>query len=231
VAVQVQRAEVLGTFAPGAEPAFLANAELKFWATVLTPRAKDELATMLHFQRLSSSSPSQTVKGVSRESRFDLYPLEEVQAALYARADRETLWELDILWPGGSAGKQLALQAWPPPRSSAAELPSSDKTEQLPAELSFISGMDATRVTFQVRYLKDEPSYALRQKYKAEYPKHQMFPKAFCKNSKCNLSGHTFFVCPRLSRCGADVSLLVPASARLGSCQCCSLGRVSPSQS
>ncbi len=57
VAVQVQRAEVLGTFAPGAEPAVLANAELKFWATVLTPQAKDELATMLHFQRLSSRFP------------------------------------------------------------------------------------------------------------------------------------------------------------------------------
>ena len=201
VAVQVQRAEVLGTFAPGAEPAVLANAELKFWATILTPRAKDELATMLHFQRLSSRSPSQTGKGVSRATRFDLYPLEEVRAALYARADRETLWELDILWPGGSAGKQ---QARPPPRSAAAEPPSSDKPEQPPAALSFISSMDGSRVTFPVRHLKDEPSYALRQKYEAEYLKHQVFPKAFCKNSNCKLSGHTFFVCPRLSKCGAD---------------------------
>ncbi len=119
----------------------------------------------------------------------------------------ETLWELDILWPGGSAGKQLASQAQPPPRSAAAEPPSSEKTEQPPAEpLSFISGMDGTRVTFPVRNLKDEPSYALRQKYEAdsEYLKHQVFPKAFYKNSKCNLSGHTFFVCPRLSKCGAD---------------------------
>ncbi len=31
-----------------------------------------------------------------------------------------------------------------------------------------------------------------------------MFPKAFCKNSNCKLSGHTLFVCPRLSKCGAD---------------------------
>jgi hypothetical protein len=64
--------------------------------------------------------------------------------------------------------------------------------------------MDGSRVTFPVRHLKDEPSYALRQKYEAEYLKHQVFPKAFCKNSNCKLSGHTFFVCPRLSKCGAD---------------------------
>jgi hypothetical protein len=64
--------------------------------------------------------------------------------------------------------------------------------------------MDGSRVTFPVRYLKDEPSYALRQKYEAEYLKHQVFPKASCKNSNCKLSGHTFFVCPRISKSGAD---------------------------
>jgi hypothetical protein len=185
--VQVQRAEVLGTFAPGAEPAVLANAELKFWATIFTPRAKVELAAALHLQGLSSRAHSPITRTISRAPRFDLYPLADVRAALHARADRETSWELDILWPAGTAGKQQMQQVRPTHRGAAAGLPGTDKAEQPTAELSFISSMDGSRVSFPVRYLKDEPSYALRQKYEAEYIKHQVFPKAFCKNTKCQL--------------------------------------------
>ena len=203
VAVQVQRAEVLGTFTPGAEPAVLANAELKFWATVLTPQAKDELAAMLHFHGALAG-------GSSPPSRFDLYPLAEVRKVLYARADRETPWERDIVWPGGStggyAGKQPARASSNPGQrpSSGASNPGSTpgKEDQASAGWSFNSAFDGTRVTFLVRYLKDEPSYTLRQKYEAEYLKHQLFPKALCKH--CGMQGHTLFVCPRFSKCRND---------------------------
>jgi hypothetical protein len=192
----------LGTFTPGAEPAVLANAELKFWATVLTPQAKDELATRLHLQELLKGCSSQ-------QSRFDVYPLTEVRKVLYARADRETPWERDIIWPGGAAGsssgKQQArptLQPGQRPSSGASNPGSTDKDEQATAGWSFNSALDGTRVTFPVKYLKDEPSYTLRQKYEAEYLKHQLFPKAVCK--KCGMQGHTLFVCPRFSKCRAD---------------------------
>ncbi len=74
VAVQSQRAKVLGTFAPGAEPAVLANAELKFWATILTQLEEDVLATMLHFH--GSGSLAQATQGGLQASRFDLYQLD-----------------------------------------------------------------------------------------------------------------------------------------------------------
>jgi hypothetical protein len=61
--------------------------------TVLTPQAKDELAARLHFQEILKG-------GSSQQSRFDVYPLAEVRKVLYARADRETPWERDIIWPG-----------------------------------------------------------------------------------------------------------------------------------
>ncbi len=214
VAVQVQRAAVLGKFTPGADQAVLDNAELKFWATILTPQAKDELAATLYLHEVVAQAPSQLSREFTRTSRFDLYPLEAVRAALYARADRETPWDLDILWPGGAAGghagKQSARgQAAVPyaTRSSPAAghtAASLSKEEPNKAGLSFISGLDGTRVKIPVRHLKDEPSYSLRQKYEAEYLKHQVFPKAVCQNSKCQMQGHTLYVCPRLSRCNED---------------------------
>jgi hypothetical protein len=51
-------------------------------------------------------------------------------------------------------------QVRPTQRCAAAGLPGADKAEQPTAELSFISSTDGTRVSFPVRYLKDEPSYA-----------------------------------------------------------------------
>jgi hypothetical protein len=212
VATQVERAEILGRFAPGAEPAVLVNAELKFWNTVLTPQAKDALVERLYLQGVVAMAQSQQSKSLSRLSRFDLYPLDEVRTALHARAGRETPWDLDILWPGctanGPAGKQAArgpttAQAGSRrgPAAGAAVL-SSTQDEPSMSGLSFVSSLDRTRVQFPVRFLKDEPSYSLRQKYEAEYLRHQVFPKAVCKS--CGQPGHTMFVCPRLSKCNDD---------------------------
>ena len=211
VAMQVQRAEELGKFAPGAEPAVLVNAELKFWNTVLTPQAKDALAERLFYQRLVVGARSQQSQDLPRLSRFDLYPLAEVRAALQARADRETPWDLDIIWPGGtvnsttkqSARGPTASPAWARPSGlPGAVATSTSQDEQSTSGFSFISSLDRTRVKFPVRYLKDEPSYSLRLKYETEYLKHQVFPKAVCKS--CEQHGHTLFVCPRLSKCNDE---------------------------
>jgi hypothetical protein len=70
----------------------LDNAELKFWATVLTPQAKDELALALSLH----SGVSPQFGSFDRMARFDLHPLGAVRKALAARADRESPWEQDI---------------------------------------------------------------------------------------------------------------------------------------
>ena len=199
---QVQLAHTLGKLIQNSEGVLLEEEEFKFWEKVLSPTAKDALATALHLK----AKPCRYQVAEGFEQPFTCYTLQEVRQALRARGGRQSDWKLDINWPASARALPPVNAAPGRPSARNATVPSENavvrrETASTEKEFrTFTSSLDGSRITLPFK-LRLEPSHQMKQQYEATFLKHNIFPQAVCKNRSCGLKGHTIHICPRFSRC------------------------------